>query len=68
MDGSKNQIFNYTINNSIINNSKIIDINQNDSSTDMNLNLDKDLIELIKYPKKINSFSVKYKLEKKDLS
>ncbi len=29
---------------------------------------DKDIIALLKYPKKINSFSIKYKLEKKDLS
>ncbi len=29
---------------------------------------DKDIIALIKYPKKINSFSIKYKLEKEDLS
>ena len=29
---------------------------------------DKDIIALIKYPKKINSFSIKYNLEKKDLS
>ena len=41
----KDLVFNYKINNSIINNSKIInEINQNSSSTDIHLNLDKDLI------------------------
>lgn len=40
----KDQILNYRINNSIINNSKIIEITQNSYSTDMHLNLDKDLI------------------------
>ncbi len=40
----KDQILNYKINNSIINNSKIIEITQNSSSTDLHLNLDKDLI------------------------
>jgi len=40
----KDQILNYKINNSIVNNSKIIEITQNSSSTDLHLNLDKKLI------------------------